>query len=68
MKEEEKKVGYFRYLLRKTNEHKFSFGWVERLKVSGHPGRDVGNCVLMLTYCDDKGFRCKRMNIWVSSA
>ena len=26
----ERRVGDFRYLLRKTNEHKFSFRWVER--------------------------------------
>ena len=24
--------------VKKTNEHKFSFGWVERQKVGGHPG------------------------------
>ena len=26
---------------------------------------DVGNCILKLTYCDDKGCRCKR-NKYVS--
>ena len=32
---------------------------VEREKVRGHPS-DVRNCISMLTYCSDKGFRCKR--------
>ena len=31
-------VGDLRYLLRKTDEHKFRFRWVERQKVGGHPG------------------------------
>ena len=45
-------------LLRRTNEHKFSFRWVERQKVSGHPGLDVENCILKLDYCSGEGFMC----------
>ena len=53
----EKRNGDFRYLLRQTNEHKFSFRLVEDGKLSK---MRCGNCVLKLTYCGDKGLRCKR--------
>ena len=49
-------------MLRKTNEHKFSFRWVERQKVGGHPGLDVRNCILKLGYCGGKGFSANEIN------
>ena len=33
----EARIGYVRYLLMKINEHKFSFRWVKREKIRGHP-------------------------------
>jgi hypothetical protein len=37
----ERRVLEFRQLLRKTNDHKFSFRRIERKQVCRHPSRDV---------------------------